>query len=814
MSRPESRSGNASTPQGTSVLKADDGGSGQTPGGSTENSVAYRYVAVQQMTSCRDHIEYQLTVREQPKQSRMCGVGEKADRRPIDPAPIVQLRVVTHDRPIRQSDPVGSASVAPPVERRPGQGAAAPQTPGVRRGLPVTTALGDGWEDKAWYLENPYYFMYAMLCNADTDEELHLLNDGKTRYTSGSCVSCLYHLKDIDGSHQGFFVFPDLSIRVEGRYRLKLCLFETIGHSVHHCKSIYSDPFHVYTAKRFPGMEESTRLSKSFAEQGLKVRVRKHPRSRRRGSKRTKDESDASDETPLARHVSPKRARASDVLPMSGLPMSQPIASSRMPRSMDDRFERADYDRTPSMASAYYDVKGAPPSRHAPWEEEEVLRLRESRAWDPMYDAPSALYSHHAREDRVEDRRLPPRDFADGRYMDGDYPPHTRSAAAPLSSMSARAGPSEYSEHVRSVYLRDDPVRSKHGSPHRLSAALPPLPPPLSKTPSHPALVGRGYPESSASLTPAYSRNYPSVPAPAPAPAPMPMRPAPLLSRSYDHIGQQSSGRIYDDYGPRPNVVAHYSGSYDPRDALARGFSPPSPQPGRRSPYASHHPPTQWRSGPPSPSRPSDYHLGRASAVERGYAAARRSPIPSARGIDTPPEAYAGFESNPFPRRSFGVPDAGRPAATYDAPRAPPADLYAPDEGPPSGRLGGIGFAPSSRERLILPPLPVPSPLSAHRGELTPLGTRDRDREAAYIAMPRDRDQGLAPTERYLSPSGYNPRAGELDQRDREWEWECERERERERERKRGPASPEYRRDFAQATMPSKPSSRGHNQPY
>lgn len=98
-----------------------------------------------------------------------------------------------------------------------------------RRGIPVRTKWGPGWEDKTWYLENPYYFMYAMLAEADTDEELHLLQDGKTRYTTGSCVSCLYHLKDIDGTEQGFFVFPDLSIRVEGRYRLKLCLFETIG---------------------------------------------------------------------------------------------------------------------------------------------------------------------------------------------------------------------------------------------------------------------------------------------------------------------------------------------------------------------------------------------------------------------------------------------------------------------------------------------------------------------------------------------------------------------------------------------------------
>ncbi|KAF9491129.1 hypothetical protein BDN71DRAFT_102073 [Pleurotus eryngii] len=39
-------------------------------------------------------LEYELTVRQEPKQARMCGIGGKADRRPIDPPPIVQLRVI------------------------------------------------------------------------------------------------------------------------------------------------------------------------------------------------------------------------------------------------------------------------------------------------------------------------------------------------------------------------------------------------------------------------------------------------------------------------------------------------------------------------------------------------------------------------------------------------------------------------------------------------------------------------------------------------------------------------------------------------
>jgi hypothetical protein len=32
-------------------------------------------------------------------------------------------------------------------------------------------------------------------------------------------------------------------------------IFHIVSNNVHHCKSIYSAPFYVYTAKKFPGME-------------------------------------------------------------------------------------------------------------------------------------------------------------------------------------------------------------------------------------------------------------------------------------------------------------------------------------------------------------------------------------------------------------------------------------------------------------------------------------------------------------------------------------------------------------------------------
>jgi hypothetical protein len=39
--------------------------------------------------------------------------------------------------------------------------------------------------------------------------------------------------------------------------------------------SCFSDPFTVYSAKKFPGVIESTALSKCFAQQGIKIPIRK-----------------------------------------------------------------------------------------------------------------------------------------------------------------------------------------------------------------------------------------------------------------------------------------------------------------------------------------------------------------------------------------------------------------------------------------------------------------------------------------------------------------------------------------------------------
>ncbi|ORY02697.1 hypothetical protein K493DRAFT_207904, partial [Basidiobolus meristosporus CBS 931.73] len=97
---------------------------------------------------------------------------------------------------------------------------------------------------------------------------------------TGTTVSSLFKLKDTNNSEGGFFVFPDISVRLEGYFRLRFSLYEIDGSSVSYASSTVSDVFTVYPPKQFPGMSESTLLSRYFAEQGVRIRIRKENRIR------------------------------------------------------------------------------------------------------------------------------------------------------------------------------------------------------------------------------------------------------------------------------------------------------------------------------------------------------------------------------------------------------------------------------------------------------------------------------------------------------------------------------------------------------
>lgn len=106
----------------------------------------------------------------------------------------------------------------------------------------------------------------------------------------------------------GYFIFPDLSVRHEGMYRLSFNLYEEMRdpEEISEAQSdskrsisglgqpdssfdwrmeVKSQEFMVFSAKKFPGLAESTLLSRTVSEQGCRVRIRRDIRMRRRDGK-------------------------------------------------------------------------------------------------------------------------------------------------------------------------------------------------------------------------------------------------------------------------------------------------------------------------------------------------------------------------------------------------------------------------------------------------------------------------------------------------------------------------------------------------
>ncbi|EED24380.1 developmental regulator VosA [Talaromyces stipitatus ATCC 10500] len=173
--------------------------------------------------------DFELIVRQQPEQARVAG-GKEKERKPVDPPPVIQLKVSPENSYLAQH-----------------------------------------------YLQSPYYFMCCSLYHATEDHPVH--SSQPSTALAGTLVSSLHRLKDTDNTDGGFFVFGDLSIKVEGEFRLQFSLFEMQKDNVVALKSIVSNSFPVLSPKNFPGMRESTQLSRSFADQGVKLRIRKEARN-------------------------------------------------------------------------------------------------------------------------------------------------------------------------------------------------------------------------------------------------------------------------------------------------------------------------------------------------------------------------------------------------------------------------------------------------------------------------------------------------------------------------------------------------------
>ena len=169
-----------------------------------------------------------------------------------------------------------------------------------------------------------------------------------------------------------YFIFPDLSVRHEGWYRLRFSLFEGVKKTydadpdrpilaetdetrasrevqkhqgMANRMEVVSEPFQVFSAKKFPGLKASTTISQDMADQGCRVRIRREIRQRKRAVEKPEAEGVAAPymRTPDTRSTYPDYARSDSRNSVEHL--------QKMRRASDDDWQRPTPSRALSVAS-------------------------------------------------------------------------------------------------------------------------------------------------------------------------------------------------------------------------------------------------------------------------------------------------------------------------------------------------------------------------------------------------------------------------------------------------------------------------------
>lgn len=174
---------------------------------------------------------YNVLIRQQPVQALV--TSNSRYRRPVDPAPILQLY-----------NPLDSRDTG--------------------------------------YQTSKEFVMHCQLYHKTRNEAIGPDEQGH-QPIFGSHVSSLIQADDVDNSHAAFFPFSEITLRVEGTFRLIFRLMELINNRFVFITSIITSPFTAVDQKCWKGMFQSTHLDIKLASQGIKVK-QKNETDHKRGA--------------------------------------------------------------------------------------------------------------------------------------------------------------------------------------------------------------------------------------------------------------------------------------------------------------------------------------------------------------------------------------------------------------------------------------------------------------------------------------------------------------------------------------------------
>lgn len=265
---------------------------------------------------------------------------------------------------------------------------------------------------------NADFFLYANLHHAHDMASGRVAPPSTPPVLTGMPVSSMILLDR--PTEAGYFIFSDLSVRHEGKYYLTFSLMEEVkedrdkdadepmsgtdeivgpdigpGQEVR-CwnfrTTVQTDDFDVYSAKKFPGLQESTQLSRTVAEQGCRVRIRRDVRMRRREKGKGKDAGARDDDYtraaaaaaagPAPERTPTLRGRSSSNASLERAPYPQDL--HRRPSGMEFAPPRPSFAASEPSANRHLTFGGQPVAYAHP----------HSVPSSPSYPPPGTHYTH------------------------------------------------------------------------------------------------------------------------------------------------------------------------------------------------------------------------------------------------------------------------------------------------------------------------------------------------------------------------------------------------------------------------------------
>jgi len=218
----------------------------------------------------------------------------KRDRRPLDPPPVIRLRMfelLDEGLPTQReeeipADDIDISGLVAHLDLFP-----VPQpTDGATSTAPAFPPAPSATVNVA-YLGQPPATFYANTKAQDTQTQ-HVPSPPIASTSAAPATGALFGSSFVHAVHMDwrgepvvFFVFSDLSVRLEGYFCLRYRFFDLFSRTagsddVPIAAELYSGVFVIYSTKEFPGLQASTPLTKHLSRWGVRVNLREGERRR------------------------------------------------------------------------------------------------------------------------------------------------------------------------------------------------------------------------------------------------------------------------------------------------------------------------------------------------------------------------------------------------------------------------------------------------------------------------------------------------------------------------------------------------------